>query len=303
VKGRRAWWAIFAVVYVAGCLMHLRFSIWLVSPRETSLGRFAFADFVPAVAAAAAILLVAAIVVQLRRARRPWLLAGCWVLWAGAVALNDRFLTFSANEWAHYPQYGLVAWLLARAMDPARERRCAGRILFWVALLGAADELLQYRWITASYSDYFDFNDCVANVLGGAGGLLLHYGSAQGAVREVRPGWPRAEAAVLATVAFVVASGFATGYVALSPVATVRVPPGGVAVLADGTSRLYLQRRPSHYGSWQAGPRWSRYYVLPPMVSLLIMLSSGVLFAGLMMVTGAPGSEGRRDTDAHPAEG
>jgi len=154
MTARWRWGALAVSVWAIASLMHLRFSLWLVVPHETPFGSVTLADLVPAVAAIGGVVLLATIALQLRRAPRPGLAAGYWIAWVAAVLAVDRTLTFSPNEWAHYPQYALVAWLLARAVDPSRDRRCVGRLLFWATLLGAGDELLQYLWIAASYGQY-----------------------------------------------------------------------------------------------------------------------------------------------------
>lgn len=278
---RARWWILLALAYSVGVLMHLRFSLWLVRPRETPFGSLALADLVPALSIVAAFAVAAAIVLQLRRSPRPWVAAGFWLAWIAAVVLVDLTLTFSANEWAHYPQYALIAWLLARATDPGRSRWYVGRILFWVTLMGAGDELLQYLWITASYSDYFDFNDCLVNLLGAGAGLLFYYGAAAGPSPDSRRGFPLGEVLAIAILALAVKASFQAGFVATSPAAQVAVPPGGVVRAADGTWTLYLQRSPRHYGSWQGGQRRAAYYVLPPLAGLGLILSVGVVFAGL----------------------
>lgn len=267
-------------VWATASLMHLRFSIWLVEPHETAFGKFALADFVPAAAAMGVLALLAVIAFQLRRAPRPWFTTCYWIAWAGAVLAADRTLTFSANEWAHYPQYALVAWLLARALDPMREKRCVGRLLVWVALLGAADELLQYLWIAASYGQYFDFNDCLSNVLGAVAGLLLYYGAAPMGTRGASRKPPMAECITLAAVAIAVAVAMGAGPVSMGPPPQVAVPPGGVVRQPDGAWRLYLQREAGLYGSWLPGQRHATYYVLPPLAGLGLMLAAGVLFSG-----------------------
>mgnify|MGYP001030119080 CR=1 FL=1 len=278
MRARARDWILFAAVYAAGCLLHLRFSLWLVRPRETAFGSLAFAELVPAAAMAAGAALAAAVVLQLRRSPRPWLTGGFWLSWIGAVALADRYLTFSSNEWAHYPQYALVAWLLARAMDPGRQRWRVGRVLFWVTLLGAVDELAQYLWITASYSDYFDFNDVLVNLVGAFAGVLLYYGSGAPSL-EAGDDPPRVEALAGGIVALVVAAAFGLGLVATSPSPGVAVPPGGIVRPADGAWRLYLQRTPRHYGAWQDSVRRARYFVLPPPAGLGFTVMAGALFA------------------------
>jgi len=280
-------WFLVAAVYTVGCLMHLRFSLWLVRTRETAFGSLSYAQLVPAVAVVAAIALAIGIAMQLRRSPRPWLTGGYWLAWVAAVATADRYLTFSLNELAHYPQYALVAWLLARAMDPGRTRWHVGRLLFWTTLLGAGDELLQYLWITSSYSDYFDFNDCLVNLLGAAAGLLLYYGAAALPSPDSERTPPRVEAAAVGILAFAVAAFLNSGLVVLSPAAAVVVPPGGTVRQSDGSWRLYLQRGPRFHGSWQGGQRHAKYYVLPPVAGLGFMLAAGLVFAGFGSRRGA----------------
>ncbi|NJD87250.1 MAG: VanZ family protein [Betaproteobacteria bacterium] len=281
MTARWRWGALAVAVWAIASLMHLRFSLWLVVPHETAFGKFALADLVPAAAAAGGAVLLFAIALQLRRAPHPRLAAGYWIAWAAAVVAMDSTLTFSPNEWAHYPQYALVAWLLARAVDPSRYRRCVGRLLFWSTLLGAGDELLQYLWIAASYGQYFDFNDCLANLVGASGGLLLYYGAAPVRPRDSSRSLPLAELVTVTALAIVMAVTMNAGPVSLGPPPHVAVPPGGVVRMDTGTWHLYLQRSASLYGSWQPGQRHARYYVLPPVTGLGLMLAAGVLFSGL----------------------
>lgn len=99
-----------------------------------------------------------------------------WLLWLACVAAVDRWLTFSLPEYFHYPQYALLAWLMAKALDPHRSKWPVLRVLFWPALLGFIDELAQYLWITTRYSHYLDFNDIVVNLLAATAGLMLFDG-------------------------------------------------------------------------------------------------------------------------------
>lgn len=97
-----------------------------------------------------ALLLVVVVARQLRRSPRPWVLAGPWLMVATAIWAIERWLISSANEYFHYPQYALLACLIAHLLDRRRKHLVPGRVLFWTALLGAIDELLQYVWITTS---------------------------------------------------------------------------------------------------------------------------------------------------------
>jgi hypothetical protein len=272
------WWLLALTYYVTVCLAHLQFSLWLVRQRDTLFGRMAFADLMPGVAAAVGLALLAGVGLQLRRSDRRWLTGSFWLLWLASVAMVDRFLTFSINEFAHYPQYAILAWLVARALDPQRNRWMVGQVLFWTTLMGMGDELLQYLWITTSFSDYLDFNDFVTNLVAAAAGMLLYYGAAKMPADSMRRGNFQLTWWVTAALALVVAVGLQTGRLAITP--TEKIAPGGIAQLADGTQRLYLQRAPGFYGDIQNGPRHGQYHVLSPLPGLLIMLVVGLVFAG-----------------------
>lgn len=268
-------WALVALAtWLVLALAHLRFSIWLVTPRETPWGLLPISTWVPHMALAGAIALVFFLAWQLRWSPRPGVATGLWLVWAAMVAAQDRFLTFSFNEYAHYPQYALIAWLVARAVDPGRKQWPVARIFFWTALLGAVDEVMQYLWITASYSDYLDFNDLLVNLVAAMAGVMVFYGSAP--APESRPSWgARPEWITAGVIAFAVVAGLASGRLAYQPEG--KVPNGGI-LSTPGGPILYLQRGPSFYGATLPGPRHGAYYVLTPFEGLAAMLAVGYVF-------------------------
>jgi hypothetical protein len=275
LAGSWAWAAAFAYFTVTS-LAHLQFSLWLVRPRETPWGTQPLAAFVPHVAAFGAALLAALALRQIVRSGRPWALGGLWCLWALAVLAVDRWLTFSANEYFHYPQYALLAWLVARSLDPRRQRWIAGRALFWTTLLGAADELLQYLWITTRYSHYFDVNDVLVNFLAAAAGVLLHYRPAKRTeVDTARSSPATAEVATAVVLTLGIGAALSTGRLQLEP--QTHVPPGGLAADPGGRWILYLQRAPGQYGSWQTGPHRGLHYVARPSDGALALAAASVL--------------------------
>ena len=271
------WWALALAYYVTACLMHLQFSLWLVRQRQTVLGTLAYSDLMPAIVIAAGLALVWILARSLRSSTRPALTMGFWLLWLVAVMLIDRTLTFSINEYAHYPQFALLAWLLARAMDPQRIRWRVGRVLFWSTLMGMGDEVLQYLWITTSYSDYLDFNDFLVNLVAACAGLLLYYGPARVPQPLVIDKKPLLECWTAGVVAALLVLALHTGHLAQTP--DRKIAPGGVVKLQDGSRRLYLQRGPAFYGSWQNGNRHGRYFVMPPLPGLLALTVLGLLFS------------------------
>jgi hypothetical protein len=151
-------------------------------------------------------------------------------------------------------------------------------VLFWTTLLGMGDELLQYMWITTSYSEYLDFNDFVTNVVAGAAGMLLYYGTAAQPLEHDRRSKPVVESGVAIALAVLIAVALLSGRVDQTP--ATKIPPGGIVLWTDGSRQLYLQRGPDPYGAWQSSKRHERYYVLPPLPGLLLMLMVGIRFAG-----------------------
>lgn len=269
-------------------LAHLEISLWLVRPRVGSTGSFAFKDFAVEAAIVGGVGLAVWLTYQARKAVRPWPVLALWALLALCVGLVDRFLTFSAAEYAHYPQYALLAWLLARALDPTRTRYVPGRVLFWTSLLGAADEIAQYLWITTSYSEYLDFNDILVNMLGAAAGILLYYGFEPNAAPRVR-NHPRLEIITALTLAFAIGFGLQQQRIMLKT--TVKLAHGPVVREHDNTAqlRLYLQRTvPGRHGSHNKGPYRGTHWILDPASGVALTLGGGALFCLLAGVAYRP---------------
>ena len=175
--GRVAWlWAALALAWaLVSVVGHLPFSIWLVSQRTGASGTWAFKDAVPYVTVLAAVGLGLWVWRQSRSASsaRLRVVGLYWLLWLACCVMVDRWLTFTVNEYAHYPQYALLAWLWARALDADRTRWPVVRVVGVTVLLGALDETLQYLWTTRSYSNYLDFNDWLVNGLAAWAGVML----------------------------------------------------------------------------------------------------------------------------------
>lgn len=259
---RREWTGALVVTgyFLATSLGHLEVSLWLVERRQSDwLGNYQMADFLPWVGAA---LLVCFLVWQAWRAVRGNELAttlSVWAIWLIAIALVDRTLIYSLPEYLHYPQYALLAWLLARFVDPDRTRWPVGPILFAPTLLGVADEVLQYTWITTSYSNYLDFNDFLLNLLGGFAGLLAHYGFGRPPDRPIV--WRHAYQGSV---------GFAWLGVAMLLYTSI-----AHALTTSGQPLVGLEREIS-YGQWISGPHTGSYYVLPPTLGTVLLVILGV---------------------------
>ena len=155
---------------------HLTFTDWLLASHPTPFGAIKPAAYLGQALTLTALAVVLYLAHRAWRGRRRLVSVGYWIGWVAAVLMIDRTLIFSLPEYLHFPQYAILAWLLAKALDPARKRFVVGRVLFWTTLLGAADELNQYLFLTTRYSHYFDVNDVLINLLAAVAGVLLYYG-------------------------------------------------------------------------------------------------------------------------------
>lgn len=263
-----AWGAAAALYFVITTWAHLTFSLWLVAPRtavwQGQTLAYSYRDAMPYLLPVAALALLAWLVRDAWRhgtRARIAIVAGYWLLWAACVAAVDRWLTYSVPEYFHYPQYGLLAWLLGKTLDPERIRWPVGRLLALTTLLGATDEMAQYLWITASYSNYYDFNDVLVNLLAAVLGVMVYYGfRAPTAAASGR--LSRAGSAGVLLLPLILTVAVASDRLQLTPPQA--VPPGGRATASDGSTRLYLQRQPGLYDRWHPGAWRPRHWVLGP---------------------------------------
>jgi VanZ family protein len=269
-------WALVLAYFTATSLGHLAFTEWLLRPRRhVWLGDYAFKDAVPALLGSAALLLLLWVLrTAWRDPRGMWATGRYWLLWLACVAVVDRLLTYSIYEYAHYPQYAILAVLVARALEAGRTSAHPGRILFWTTLLGMLDETMQYLWITPSYGNYLDFNDFVVNLLGAAAGMMLVTGRGPALDASERPRG-RMEAGCALALAVLAALAFGTGRLQLTPPQGVVVPSGGRMAAADGVVRLYLERSAGWYGHPQRSPHRGVYWVLTPAGGAVAMLLLG----------------------------
>jgi hypothetical protein len=272
-----------AAYAVLTAVYHLEFSLWLVNPIES--GRFAGlrpADHAWPLWWATGAGLAMYLAWRAGRDGDPgarWVTLGFWALWVACVVLFDRYLTFSTNEYVHYPQYALLALLTVWVVDPRRERWPFGIVLLFATVVGIADEVNQYLHETVSFSDYVDFNDFVSNLLGAAAGLLLYYGfrpvpPAAGVL--TRAGWigfAVTGAALLAVLLSIVHSSDADPF--SSPMVIDGASPETTAV---GDTFPMIERKP-RYGRWTEGPRRGVYFVLDPWTGTLLLTGLGLVFA------------------------
>lgn len=90
------------------------------------------------------------------------------LLWIAAAILVERVLIVLHTELFHYFQYGLIAFVLYGAT------RKPGLTLALGTALGMIDELYQLEvYYGVSSNIFYDWNDCLLNLIGSSGGALL----------------------------------------------------------------------------------------------------------------------------------
>ena len=158
------WLFVTAIVFLAGVFLHLPvtdFCDWLA--RE--YGFTAYDDAVRLGAMTLGTGAFLAVWLWPDRHRMPIGIAVTGLLALAVIA--HKVIVVNAIESIHYPQYALIAVLLARSgfgLEPA-----------WLGatLLGAVDEGYQAVALPRGAPDYFDWNDVLLNGIGAAFGALI----------------------------------------------------------------------------------------------------------------------------------
>ena len=136
-----------------------------------------------------------ALLVRLARRRAPWWAYGGLVGAAVGYAVAFSWLRAQRLERTHLPEYGVVAWLAWRAIEPALPGRVAPFVVaaLLTAAIGWSDELLQ-RVVPGRV---YDLRDVAMNALGGVLALLVLAAVRAGRTRHKPAAFP--ETAEIAT--------------------------------------------------------------------------------------------------------
>ena len=267
-------WALALGVWFVTAIAHRKVSDAVGEPLNTPWGAVTPIHHTTEAAAAAAFVCVW---VLLRRARQGGARFGTWSLWGllvAAMAICHQTLVTIDIEVIHYPQYALVAVLLARALDPDRQGRLLIEVVLVSIALSVADECLQYFHLMRN-ARYFDFNDLVLNQLGTLAGLLWRYGFPSANRPAARGPRPLRAALLIATGACAAACG------ALVLAGALVVAPA-TPIAQDGTVRLtpslriVLQWSPGIYDNVRPSRSGGTYYVLGPLPWLGMLLASAL---------------------------
>jgi len=275
----RFFWPVITLGYWLGAsLLHLEFSKIIVSPVSTPLGTFTPANLSSPLAWILLILCAFFVFFRAVRGKAVFRTLVYWCLWGVTLYGVNRILIFSPNEYAHYPQYALLALLLVCWRDPHRDKWPIGNLIFWGTALGIIDEVIQYLFVCPSYGDYLDFNDFLLNELGIVAGLLLLYGFKvqRPTIKPLLPIY-KTRAFKTIIISFLIVLGLIlTDRLKIAP--PQNIPPGGIFTVHDRTS-LYLERKPGITGAWNHFGDGRAYYVLSPAAGLSLLFALGLLFS------------------------
>jgi len=253
--------------WLLSSLLHLKFSLFLVEPLDTGFGTITLKDYAPQ--AGYLLLMLFALYLIWYSIKGSYGNRGLivWLIWLLLTGIINRYLLATPIENIHFVQYGILSSLLLWGLNTGgnTHRLLIPRVLFWSTLAGIIDEVLQYFWITASYSDYMDFNDFLLNMMGAIAGILFYTGFAP-----------------LQTITL------KTGTISLRQIIT-SFEAKTVFLLCLIVSLFYslgmfqwtdMERKPGSFGSWQPNFAQGEFYVLSPSEGGLLLL---VLFAGFIL--------------------
>lgn len=177
---------------------------------------------------------------------------------AGLVVASYHLLIVYSVEAIHFIQYAFLA-IPVYALTLS-----FGKTVFWVTLMGAADEAYQYFVLYADNREvYLDFNDIVLNLIGaGMGVVTIHTLSGAGAfVSPEKSNCRGRNRALLLVAASLLLAGLllvVSGKVALYPVA------------AASEAQITLSRKPLPSQFWEDPKKGKPFHMLHPAEGLLL---------------------------------
>lgn len=167
-------------------------------------------------------------------------------------------------EAIHFVEYMLVAIILLPVL------RSYGETVFWVTILGILDELFQYRFLTPDF-EYFDFNDCMLNLVGAGSGAVMIFITAGGSIEIRRRKWYKSPAVITGISLLAV-------FILLLTTGKMTIDPTG---LATDENWFSLNRVPMPDEFWKEAYPGRNFHILRPFEAIILYY---VLFAGFFLL-------------------
>lgn len=260
-------------------LFHLKFSLFLVNPLETIWGTVKLKHYAPQAGYFLLFCMLCYLIWYFfnGRNRQNFYI---WIIWLASIVVINRFLLATSIENIHFVQYAIITLLLIWGLERRHldTSHLIPRVLFWITFAGIVDELMQYFWITASYSKYIDFNDFLLNLMGGIAGILIYTGYktlpvSTFSIKKTLSSW---EFRAFAVFLLLIGVFYHLGRIKFS------APHSIAAGSFDRTSNhmtVFFERAPNILGNWQNAFNGGEYYVLSPLEGILLLLLTGIAFS------------------------
>jgi len=263
--------------WIATSTCHLIVTDFLTDWVNTPWGKFIPRDSSLETGLVVTILLIIYILFKTIKGKRRIISFIYWIFLGSSVWLAYRFLISAQIEIIHFPQYAILSFLLAYAIDPERKKILIVSILFWVTLMGMVDESYQYFYITRQFSHYFDFNDIILNEMGTALGLFLFYGFRETQSRRIGIN------DILKSLEFKVTVSIILFFLLFSLLGIINFYTHAKLetpiIYEHGFLKIYLERLPNKIGTWQERDLGEYFYALDSLTGTSIMILFGFLIS------------------------
>lgn len=180
-----------------------------------------------------------------------------------------KFLMVHPVEMAHYFQYALGAFFVSKAFDPEGKEFRFIEAVSITSFIGAFDEFFQFFVHCPAYCRYMDWMDIWMNIIAAGFGGLLIYG-----FRDYQnPGYKINFPFLKKTFVFIISLSviFILLYLAgiLNFYTDRLIPPKGIVY--DPSFRIFFEREPGVYDSWQKTFHTGYFYVPGPFSGILVI--------------------------------
>ena len=278
IKYIRIAFIIFALAYlVLGILLHVEVSFLVVGNYPDITGKFVARDYSLQFSYFIAGLVIIYLIYKSVKGERRFVTLYYWFIYFSILFFFYLIISLHQVEIIHIVQYTGVALLLAKLLDPSKEKFYFGKILFLGTCIGILDELMQYYVVSPTHT-YLDFNDFLANLLGVIPGLLIYYGFKNHNVNNIdrKKFYNTKRFAFFTVITFWITYLFVNGNLKISPKHF--VSPGSYAFI-DHKFVVYMERIPGLLGSWQKHLVRGYYYALTPLEGILLVALICLLFS------------------------
>ncbi len=274
--------------WLLSSLYHLKFSLFLVRPIETTRGIIKLKDYAPQAGYVLLFFLCLYLLwIFFSSRQRP--VFYLWILWLIGITLINVYLLATPLENIHFVQYAIISILLLWAFSKFQDGHTGliAKTLFWTTFAGIIDELMQYLWITTSYSQHIDFNDFLFNLMGAVAGILFYISvkpltTSKFSFERLKSLFTSVEIHLTSLLSLFFMIFYYFDYIQLST--QHNVAKGGFSQYNQHIA-LFFERTPNLLGNWNDAFNGGEYYILAPLEGTLLILLTAIVFNVLIAKT------------------